>query len=276
MSVLVVGECLVDVVERPDGSVVEAAGGSPANVAVGLGRLGVPVSLVTSYGDDPRGRLLQDHLLASKVVPQVHLAPTSVARARLDQTGAATYSFDLRWELGELDAGTAKWLHVGSLGATLAPGAAVVRRLVAEVDCPVSYDPNCRPSLMGPDVREQVQELVALSDVVKLSAEDAEFLHPGLPHAELAARWLALGPTLVVVTLGADGADAWTPEGHLHVDVPDGAPVVDTVGAGDAFMSGLLWSLLEDGQDVRAALRTASQVARRTCERPGADPPWSL
>ena len=275
MTVLVVGECLVDVVVRPDGATTERPGGSPANVAVGLGRQGVPVTLVTSYGDDARGAVLDAHLRASRVTPLVHEQPTSVARAVLDETGAATYAFDLRWELDDTAAPAAEWLHVGSLGAVLEPGASVVRRWVEQHPGTVSYDPNCRPQLMGRDAVTQVEDLVAHADVVKCSDEDAACLHPGLPLAELAARWLALGPRLVVVTRGGEGADAWTADGHWHADVPPGDPVVDTVGAGDAFMTGLVAALLQDPDDVAEALRTASLVARRTCERVGADPPWA-
>ena len=272
---LVVGECLVDVVVRPDGTVVERPGGSPANVAVGLGRQGLPVTLVTSYGEDDRGRLLADHLQASHVATLVSPAPTSVARAVLDAHGAATYAFDLRWSLDGLALPEDDWLHVGSLGATLEPGASVVRAWVEAFPGVVSYDPNCRPQLMGDEAVGQVEALVAHADVVKCSDEDAAFLHPGLPLADLAHRWLGLGPSLVVVTRGADGADAWSPDGSWHVDVPDGAPVVDTVGAGDAFMSGLLLALSRDREDVAAALTTAAAIARRTCERVGADPPWA-
>ena len=272
---LVVGECLVDVVVRADGTSVERPGGSPANVAVGLGRQGVPVTLVTSYGDDARGALLADHLAASHVDVLVTAAPTSVAQAVLDESGAATYDFDLRWDLAAAPLPVDDWLHVGSLGAVLEPGASVVRDWVAGFAGTVSYDPNCRPHLMGVDAVAQVEALVAHADVVKCSDEDAAFLHPSLPLADLAERWLALGPSLVVVTRGPEGADAWTADGTWHVDVPFGAPVVDTVGAGDAFMTGLLLALSTDRDDVDAALATASRIARSTCEREGADPPWA-
>lgn len=272
MRVLVVGECLVDVVHRPDGSVVERPGGSPANVAVGLGRLGLEVTLLTSYDDDARGRALQAHLSASSVRTVVVPGPTSVAVGHLDDDGRASWEIDLHWALGDVDLPAPDLLHVGSVAATTGDD---VLRLVDRWagDVLVSYDPNCRPQVMGPaeGVRDRVEELAALADVVKLSDEDCAWLHPDRPVADVAAAWLDAGPQLVVVTSGPRGADGWTAAGHLHVDAPAGDPVVDTVGAGDAFTAGLLWGLVEHHP---SPLETASRVARLSCSRAGADLPW--
>src|SRR5437870_3926705 len=98
MTVLVVGEALVDVVARSDGSVVEVPGGSPANVAVALARLGVEVELLTALGEDARGDLVRRHVDASGArVVAARVAQTAVARATLDIDGAATYDFDIAW-----------------------------------------------------------------------------------------------------------------------------------------------------------------------------------
>jgi len=286
VSLLVVGEALVDVITLADGTTVERAGGSPANVAVGLGRLGHDVTLLTALGDDDHGRLLREHLEGSRV--QLLTAPlprTSTAQAVLDRTGDATYRFDIAWETGDLAPEAApRWLHVGSIGAVLAPGAAQVRTLVNRYggESVVSFDPNCRPLLMDDSDGELIEELVSRVHVVKLSEEDAAWLHPDLSPLEVARRWLALGPALVVVTQGRDGSFAVLAgsDDVVHAAPSDGAPVVDTVGAGDAFMSGLIDALSQhdladlDVALVTGALRRASDVARRTCERVGADPPW--
>lgn len=286
MTVLVVGESLVDIVTGADGTVQERPGGSPLNVAVGLGRLGLQVQLATAFGLDEHGRRIQAHLAASDVeVSRSPLPNTSVAHVRLDADGHPTYEFDFEWRLAELPLDASRtWLHVGSLAVTQEPGAGAVAALVDSHlgRAAISYDPNCRPLLMGApeQARSRIEEQVTRSNVVKLSEEDADWLYPGEPLASIAQRWLELGPALVVATCGADGAQAWTATRHTRVPASAGGPVVDTVGAGDAFMAGLVWTLMDTDlraptdDDVLAALVQASQLARRTCERAGADPPW--
>jgi len=283
VTVLVVGEALVDVVIRPDGSSDAHPGGSPANVAVGLGRLGHDVTLLTALGDDDHGRLLRDHLSASRVeVLAAPLPRTGVAQARLDAAGVATYDFDIAWDTRELaPPGEPSWLHMGSLGTALEPGATQVRALLDRYDgrATVSYDPNCRPGLS--EDRASVEELVRRADVVKASEEDVTWLHPGRDPRDVAREWGAAGPALVVVTLGTDGALAVLGDELLEVGPAPGGPVVDTVGAGDAFTAGLVSALLGtdlgvlDTPAARVALDHAALVARRTCERVGADPPWA-
>ena len=294
-DVLVVGEALVDIVLRGEEPPAEHPGGSPANVALGLGRLGRRVSLLSRIGDDDRGRLLTEHLAASGVA----LAPgtlaggrTSTAVARLDDAGVATYAFDLDWQLP--DGGgpaPARALHTGSIAAFLAPGGHAVLELVrrARGTCTVSYDPNARPVLMGDPgaARERVETFVAASDVVKVSDEDLAWLVPGTDPVDVATRWLALGPAVVVVTRGGDGATGLCTGGRVDVAAP-AVRVVDTVGAGDAFMAGLLDALSAadllgverrdalhgiDPARLEAATRRATRVAALTCARPGADPP---
>jgi fructokinase len=290
-EVLVVGESIVDVVTA-DGETRSWPGGSPANVAVGLSRLGLTAHLLTDLGDDDGGQLLQGHFRDSGV----HLVnppgprPTSVARATLDAERQASYVFELSWELIDPQARPAApdVVHFGSIGASYPPGDEQVRRLVEGYAgrSLVTYDPNCRPSLMGDVVaaRALVEAHVSRSDVVKLSDEDAAWLYPGLELQGLAEQWLARGPELVVVTLGAQGATAWTATGSVTAPPSPGAPVIDTVGAGDAFMAGLICGLAGHTPESLARLGTteltqvladAGVIARRTCERPGADPPWA-
>ena len=297
---LVVGEALVDVVRRTDGSVAEHPGGSPMNVAIGLGRLGRGVDLLTWLGDDARGDAVRRHLEASAVqvlTGEPRPASTSVATATLDADGAATYDFRLTWDL------PTQWdepvvdplvVHTGSIAAVLAPGGAAVLRLVAarRASSTITYDPNLRPALMGTPgaARPRVEALVALADVVKVSDEDLEWLHPGVAPTELAEEWSRLGPGLVVVTNGGEGAFAHT-AGGVRVIVP--APrvkVADTVGAGDSFMAGLidgLWSAGLLGADRRGALADVdattlqrllarcARIAAITVSRAGANPPSS-
>ncbi|MGV8977595.1 MAG: carbohydrate kinase family protein [Cellulomonas sp.] len=297
---LVVGEALVDVVRRTDGSVAEHPGGSPMNVAIGLGRLGRGVDLLTWLGADARGDAVRRHLEASDVgvlTGDTSPASTSVATANLDAVGVATYDFDLAWDLpGRWDKPVVDPLvvHTGSIAAVLEPGSSAVVRLVLahRASSTITYDPNLRPALMGtPEAtRPRVEALVALSDVVKVSDEDLEWLHPGVAPSDIAEEWARLGPGLVVVTHGGDGALACTAAGvRLAVPAPR-VEVADTVGAGDSFMAGLidgLWSAGLLGADRRGALADVdaatlqrvlarcARIAAITVSRAGANPPSS-
>ncbi|MEU6249536.1 carbohydrate kinase [Glycomyces sp. NPDC047010] len=288
----VVGEALMDLVRTPDSAAppAEHPGGSPANVALGTARLGLPTTLLTQLGPDPRGAVVRGHLESvGVVVRSLSDAPTSTATAVLDAHGAARYEFDIGWAPVRplaLPPGTT-CLHTGSLAAALEPGAAAVEALLASTDAVVSFDPNVRPSLMGPPdaARERIERLVALADVVKASDEDLAWLYPGTSPADVVKRWRGLGPAMVVATLGGDGAFAVTAttEGRCPARP---ITVVDTVGAGDAFTSGMLWrldalGLLGDRKALRrmgsaeleTVLDAAVAASAITCTRRGAEPP---
>lgn len=272
----VIGEALVDVVQRSSG--LEAhVGGSPLNVAVGLARLDHPVQFIGRYGRDAYGDSVAAHLRSSSVMVPLppDEKPTSVATAQIDDDGAATYAFDLAWELPGL-AGRlplmlqgSTLLHTGSIATFLEPGAAEVLAAVehAHPSSTISFDPNCRPSIIT-DVeyaRTQAERFVVLSDVVKASDEDLEWLYPGVDPVESARRWLTLGgaegPALVVVTRGSRGPWGVTRAGETQVPAPS-VNVVDTVGAGDSFMAGLLSAIVDhglDGAQNRGALRQCPQ-----------------
>jgi fructokinase len=298
----VIGEGLVDVVQRSSG--IEAhVGGSPLNVAVGLARLGHPVQFVGRYGRDAYGESVAAHLRASSVMlPQAPDGlPTSVATALVDDDGAATYTFDLAWELPGLAErlpfmlqGTTL-LHTGSIATMLAPGAAEVLAAVehAHPASTISFDPNCRPSIItdAEYARRQAEKFVTLSDIVKASDEDLAWLYPGVDPLESARRWLKLGgaegPAVVVVTRGAAGPWGITAAGETEFAAPR-VEVADTVGAGDSFMAALLSGVVDrglDGAQNRADLRAlpaegltallahASRAAAVTVSRAGANPP---
>ncbi|MEH1014365.1 carbohydrate kinase [Micromonospora sp. CPCC 206060] len=297
--ITVVGETVVDMIRQPTGRLVSHPGGSPANVAVALSRLGHPTALVTQLGDDPPGRMLLAHLRANGV----HVTPgsvrpqgtTSVAHTRLDPDGQASYDFNITWDTivdAALDPSSISGcLHTGSLAAVLEPGAGDVLALLqrARSTSMISFDPNCRPSVTT-DVattRQRIEMLVATSDIVKVSVEDLAWLYPRRRYDAIAESWLRLGAVLVVVTLGDRGAWASTHHHRLLVDAHP-VEVVDTIGAGDAFTAGMLAAVAEKGlltgsrrPDLAAADRAtlnevvghACQVAARTCARQGADPP---
>jgi fructokinase len=299
----VIGEALVDLI--PDGAGGERRprpGGSPFNVAVGLARLGNRTSLMARFADDGYGRLLRSTAAAEGI--DLRGAPraaerSSVAVASVDDAAQATYEFDIegtadwQWtaaELNELRPDT-DVLHFGSIASWTPPGAARIADLVDELRTAgrvlISYDPNIRPSVLGARARgvELVEQNVRRAHVVKASRDDLEWLHPDLRMDDVAARWTELGAKVVVVTDGADGATAYR-LARAPVRRPGRrVTVVDTIGAGDAFTSGLLTGFvrrrlhrngrLEEIADGILAdiVDEAVLVAAITCEREGADPP---
>ncbi len=298
----VIGEALVDVVSREGEEPRAHVGGSPMNVAVGLARLGHDVQFLGRYGRDEYGRQVADHLAGNGVrLPfDADALPTSVAQATLDETGAASYDFQLDWSLDvsperidELLRDTDA-LHAGSIGAMLEPGATVVGQALerARGHALISYDPNCRPSIIpdSSDARARAEKIVALSHVIKASDEDLLWLYPHRSIEDSARAWLKAGARLVVVTRGAMGPWAVSRgTGRDGVEVPAArVTVADTVGAGDSFMAALLSGLADrnilgptaasaldelDGAQLTELLRHAAAAAGVTVSRSGADLP---
>ena len=295
-SALVVGEALVDIVVPLRGDRREYPGGSPANVAMTLGRLDRPVRLVTWLGEDARGRMVKDHLNESHVkITEESLGArqTSTALATLDASGAATYDFDLDWQVRDTQVDESVIvLHSGSIAATLEPGGSAVVDLMRETraQATITYDPNARPSIMGSakGAYARAKEIIQIADVVKTSDEDVAWLTGCRSVEEVAKEWLDMGVSVVVVTRGGEGAMAFSADAEVHLPASD-VDVVDTVGAGDSFMGGLidaLWSENLLGAHNRYALQNvdeetlirmlarAGSISAITVSRAGANPPW--
>ncbi|MFB7914541.1 carbohydrate kinase [Streptomyces sp. NPDC056061] len=293
-DLLVIGECVADIVRLPGEAARVHPGGSPANVALGLARLAHATTLLTQLGPDDNGRLIGDHLAGAGVEVRTDGAPvpTPSAAVSLDRDGRAAYAFEIAWTLAPVaPARPPHHVHTGSIAAVMEPGSATVLAAVESLrtSATVSFDPNVRPALMGEHdaAVRRIERCVALGDVVKASDEDLAWLYPGEEPEAVAERWLDSGPALVLVTLGDKGALAVS----AGVRVAVGAPVtdvVDTVGAGDAFMSGTLHALAAHGllgpggrDPLRRAgravladvLRHAAASAAVTVARAGANPP---
>lgn len=298
VDTLVVGEALIDIVRPIGGPVTEHVGGSPLNVAIGLARLQHPARLAAYFADDEHGRQILDHLAADGV-PLVEgsrsAARTPTAVATLDENGSATYEFDLAWDLPYPLPTDVGHVHTGSIAAALQPGAQKVSDavLAARRHATVSFDPNPRPTLIGAaaDVRAQLEQLIGYSDVVKASDEDIAWLYGAeVDPAEVLRLWGRLGAPLVVMTRGGDGALMHvSATGETESVAGRSVSVVDTVGAGDSFQSGLLSALLDAGllgstearqrlrrataADLRPAVDRAVETSAITVSRAGADPP---
>jgi len=303
MTVCVIGEALIDLVHQsaePDGAdhYLAHPGGSPFNVAIGLARLGQHSRLLARLSEDAFGRQLRAHAERNGVDLSLAVAaaePSSLAVVGLDAEKNARYDFyrtgtaDWQWTAAELaripnDTG---WVHTGSLASWTDPGAEAIERRLAELTrtTVVSYDPNIRPALLDDHdaTVARIERLVGLSRVVKASAEDLAWLYPDRDLVDALRRWQALGPAVVVVTDGSRGARAIAADGEFLAVAGRPVRVADTVGAGDAFMAGLINALaragLVDGdrrpsaEQLRPAVEEAVLVAALTVARAGANPP---
>jgi fructokinase len=267
---LVIGEALIDSL---DGH-VEHVGGSPLNVAVGLARLGRDIDFLTHIGDDDAGRRIGDYVKASgaRLVPgSVAATRTPTAVATVADDGSTTYTFDLDWQLsGTPEVAPPLFVHTGSIAAVQEPGCLAVAALLDayRVSATVTLDPNVRPSLIVDRdlARERIEHLVERSDIVKVSDEDLRWIDPEREPERTARTWLALGPAIVAVTMGDQGSLAFCAGGEVRVAARS-VQVVDTVGAGDAYMVGLLdalWEMDLLGGDRRAALARIGPEALTT------------
>jgi fructokinase len=297
------GDALVDFlpVTAVDGrdALVPAVGGSCLNVAVGMARLGVEAGFVGGISTDLFGRMIADHALASQVdlrfaTRSDHQTTLAFVRTVAGEPHYAFYdegtaSRNWTYRSGALPFDRIEAIHVGSTTLVDEQAAAEALAMVQEArgSVTVSFDPNCRPNLVG-DKRRYVERMAAFAQaahIVRMSDVDFDYLYGAQDPARRAAALLAAGASLVIVTRGARGAEAWhEAAGSVVVEAPPG-PVVDTIGAGDSFQAALLFALQTLGRsgacaldeisadELRRALSFAARCAAITCSRPGADPP---
>ena len=298
-GVAVFGEALIDVIPTGDVNFEGRAGGSPANIAVAAARLGLPTTFLGGLSTDRWGQLLTTHLEAAGVATDAaprSERPTAMALVDLAEDGSATYRFlwedtaDRVVELDDLpdDLGAATWLQVGSVAAAFADTGAVAAALVTRERQRrlVACDPNVRTMVhgTGQEVRDRLLALVEQADLVKSSDEDLELLLGDIAIEDAIRHLLASGAGLVAVTRGGDGAILGSAAGMVTIDPVD-TTLVDTVGAGDTFMAGLLVGLADLGVRTRQDLRgldleslravgtMAATAAAITVSRQGANPP---
>jgi fructokinase len=294
------GEALIDVIVDVDGDVTAAAiGGAPLNTARTLARLDVPVSFLGGVSADAFGRRIMRMLQADGVgyaLKEPMSAPTTLAIAELDDHGAASYRFVFDGTSATLvspaDAIAAvrsdcTVLHVGTLALVLEPLAMATRAVIeaAPASQIVMVDPNCRPAVMTGSIvfQETLAAVLERADVVKVSGDDLAFLYPGQRPATAAEQIHMRTGATVLFTDGANAVEVICAGGKQVLPVP-AVPVVDTVGAGDSFSGGFLahwvrqgWGR-EESQELDKVVEAADfgiKVAGITCQRAGAEPPFS-
>jgi fructokinase len=297
------GDALIDFlpVKSVDGrdAAVPVAGGSCLNIAVGMARLGAPAGFAGGISTDLFGRMIADHAIASQVelryaVRSEHQTTLAFVRTVAGEPQYAFYdeataSRNWIYRRGSIAFDEIEAIHVGSTTLANEIGAAQALAMIDDADASVtiSFDPNCRPNLVKRKARyvEQMDAFAAAADIVRMSDVDFEFLYGGSDYAGRATSLIEAGASLVVITRGIKGAQAWHQKaGMVEVEAPT-VDVVDTIGAGDSFQAALLFALREIGRigtgalvqmssdELGRALSFATICAAFTCGRAGADPP---
>jgi len=297
------GDALVDFlpVKSTDGrdAIVPVVGGSCLNIAVGLARLGAPTGFVGGISTDLFGRMIADHAMASQVelgyATRSDLQTTLAFVRTVDGEpqyafyDEATASRSWTYRRGSIPFDEIEAIHIGSTTLIDEKTAAETLAMVesARGSTTISFDPNCRPNLVKhrADYIDRMEAFAARAAIVRMSDVDFEFLYGGGDHAGIAKSLIEMGASLVVVTRGAEGAQAWHREaGAIEVQAPS-VNVVDTIGAGDSFQAALLFALRAIGRiktgslaqmnfdELGRVLSFASICSAFTCGRAGADPP---
>jgi fructokinase len=297
------GEALIDMLPRESTAGEPAfapyAGGALFNSAIALGRLGTPVEFYSGLSSDLFGHQLREMLASSNVgsrYADISSRPTTLAFVRLTD-GHATYTFydentagrmlteaDLPTFDADIDA-----MLFGAMSLIPEPCGSTYEALMKREheNRVMMLDPNIRPGFIQDKDKHlaRMERMIQIADIVKLSEDDLAWFGETGSHADMAAKWLGLGPKLVIVTGGNKGATGYTRDHKISV-ASERVTVVDTVGAGDTFNAGVLASLHEQQllskqaigklseSQIHGALSLGARAAAITVSRAGANPPW--
>lgn len=296
------GEALIDMLPRQttlsEPSFAPYVGGAVFNTAIALGRLEIPVGFFTGLSTDFFGGMLEQALSASNVdLSYLKHAdrPTTMAYVRLVD-GQATYLFYDENTAGRMlfaadmpvIGDNVEAMHFSCISLIPEPCGSTYEGLMARERGKrvMMFDPNIRKNFITDKAAHlaRMKRMLAMADIVKLSDEDLDwFEETGTAH-EIAARWLALGPKLIVVTRGGDGLLAFS-RSHTVEIAAERVTVVDTVGAGDTVNAGILASLHDQGlltkaaiaqlteEQIRKMLSFSGKAAAISVSRAGANPP---
>lgn len=284
-KIWVLGDAVVDLLPDGEGRLLQCPGGAPANVAVGVARLGGQSAFIGRVGDDPFGRFMYKTLADEQVdVQQMRLDPahrTSTVVVDLDDHGERSFTFmvrpsaDLFLEPDDLPSfSVGEWLHVCSIALSAEPSRSATfqaMEAIREAGGYVSFDPNIRPDLWPDEseLRHCLEQALQSADVVKLSVEELAFLTENEQvTAGLEALMQRCPARLVLVTQGKEGVIAWH-EGSVKHYPATPVQCVDTTGAGDAFVAGLLYGLAA-GQDLTPVIALAQRCGALATTAKGA------
>lgn len=301
--ILVCGEALIDFFPAGPGTSLDfrgKPGGSPFNVAVGIARQNVPASFLSVLSTDMFGQTLRRFLIDENV--DLSLAgesdrPTTLAFVQTGPEGVPQYAF-----IGEQAADRAltedmlpatlseniRALSFGSFSLAVEPCGTAYQALMRREQGRrvIALDPNVREHLIADQraYRQRLDSLLRMASIIKVSTEDLSVLHASESPEDVARRWQAMGPSVIIVTDGSNGAFTLLNGTWTHFS-GERVTVADTVGAGDTFQASLLAGLAVTGQLDLEALRTMTQdrlapivkraitAAAMTCTRRGADLP---
>ena len=300
------GEALIDFIPMQDGlSYRPCPGGSILNIAVGLGRMQVPVGFLSQLSTDMFGDLLANYLIKNnvnlefcpRIDGQTTLAFVSLPEETAQEPQFAFYANDAVDRSMTTDDLPAKFekgvtaMHFGSISLVLEPGATALEALMKRESRRrvLTLDPNVRPAVVSnaERYRQRFTEWVSLVDILRLSQVDMEYLYPDKSIEELLLEWFDAGVGLVILTQGVNGSHGYLPNG-INVFVPAKKIVVkDTIGAGDTFFSAALAYLYDHeklshrtlvsemtAEELEVCLTFATKAAAINCTKEGADPPY--
>lgn len=234
-NILVIGEALIDVVHTPDGQKQNIVGGSPANTAVALARLGVNTFMKSRTSTDGYGVIIRQYLENENVdlsLGVIGKEPSTIINAFIQNDKSAKYeanligASDFGWTDEELkfSDNNFSFVHLGSLTSYVEPGASEVEKWFAKLrkdsNLLLSFDPNIRHPLDGQkseEVRNRAKRLCAISHIVKASNEDFEWIFETNNYKDCAKNLIDHGTAIVIITSGKNGAWVITKIGRAHV-----------------------------------------------------------
>ena len=292
-EVWVCGEVLIDLIPK-NGERIPIVGGGPANTAKALAKLGFDACFIDGISTDTYGQMARKELLSdgvnikySKLIDK----PTALAVVSLSNDGVASYEFLLKdtatfdfstdW-LPDPKINTPELLHIGTLATVVEPAASTLFKWAVEIGKKgkIVFDPNVRPAVIADrkKYQESVQRWASISDVIKMSTEDCQWLYPDLQLADVVRKFLSVKTKLIFVTKGEDGIVAFTKDEMVEVPAVN-VNVADTVGAGDTVGAIVVEAILESGienlkgERLKNVISRAAKAAAITVSRSGAKPP---